>query len=83
MAQKHYVATYISNEQKTKLDQLGQAKKPHRQSCYAELLRDCIDYAYRPLLCQFLNLPNSTQNSLSAPHYNNPREAKQTEKGTK
>ena len=55
----NYVATYITTKQHNALKQLCLAKRPDGTNCMSQVLRDCIDWAYKPLIAHYFSTPLS------------------------
>jgi len=66
LGDKHYVATFVSDEQFQALKKLERLKRPDRQSCTAAVLRDCIEYAYWKLTKHYAGMPVTPPRPLPA-----------------
>jgi len=56
---QHYVATHLDDKLMEALLKLCKAKHPNRHSCISEILRECVDWAYKPLLAHYFSTPLS------------------------
>lgn len=55
----HYIAFHTNNTQVGFLKQLCKAKRPDGKKCLSEVLRDLIDWGYKPLMAKYFETPLS------------------------